>query len=87
MTASVNSAIVADILTRPGLERLQQWAEIGPVQRAAVELLVENVLTDAKAACAEHDMESFGILPIRAAIVTSSCIQNIDRKFSGQQED
>ncbi len=42
------------ILSLPGAERLREWAEIGPVQRAAVETVMEAVwnaaLEEAKAA-------------------------------------
>lgn len=34
-------------------------------------------------ACAEHDMESFGIFPIRALMVTRSCQKNIKQWLDG----
>ena len=32
---------IQDLLNRPGLERLNDWASIGPVQRAALEEFTE----------------------------------------------
>ena len=34
---------IKELLARPGLERLSDWASIGPVQRAALEEFIELV--------------------------------------------
>ena len=34
---------IKELLSRPGLERLNDWASIGPVQRAALEEFTELV--------------------------------------------
>jgi hypothetical protein len=41
------------------------------------ELIVQECIT----ACEQHDMESFGILPVRAVLVTKSCQNNIKEHF------
>lgn len=43
-----------ELLSQPGLERLKEWYEIGPVQRSAVELLVESIVTECADFCG-HD--------------------------------
>ena len=35
-----------DLLARPGLERLNDWASIGPVQRAALDEFAELVVLE-----------------------------------------
>jgi hypothetical protein len=37
---------IKELLARPGLERLNDWASIGPVQRAALEDFVELVVLE-----------------------------------------
>jgi hypothetical protein len=37
---------IKELLARPGLERLNDWASIGPVQRAALEEFTELVLLE-----------------------------------------
>jgi hypothetical protein len=37
---------IKELLTRPGLERLTDWASIGPVQRAALEECIELVIAE-----------------------------------------
>jgi hypothetical protein len=37
---------IKELLARPGLERLNDWANIGPVQRAALEGLTELVVLE-----------------------------------------
>ena len=34
---------IKELLSRPGLERLNDWANVGPVQRAALEECIELV--------------------------------------------
>lgn len=38
---------IKELLSRPGLERLNDWASIGPVQRAALEECIELVEREA----------------------------------------
>jgi hypothetical protein len=38
---------IKELLARPGLERLNDWASIGPVQRAALEEFAELIVLDA----------------------------------------
>ena len=40
---------IKELLARPGLERLSDWASIGPVQRAALEDFVELILMEGSA--------------------------------------
>ena len=35
---------IKELLARPGLERLNDWANIGPVQRAALEECIELIV-------------------------------------------
>jgi hypothetical protein len=44
------------------------------------QLIVEECVE----ACADHDMESFGIFPIRALMVTRSCQKNLKRWINGE---
>jgi hypothetical protein len=37
---------IKELLARPGLERLNDWASIGPVQRAALEEFTELVVLE-----------------------------------------
>ena len=37
---------IKELLTRPGLERLNDWVSIGPVQRAALEEFTELVILE-----------------------------------------
>ena len=37
---------IKELLSRPGLERLNDWASIGPVQRAALEEFAELIVRD-----------------------------------------
>ncbi len=37
---------IKELLSRPGLERLNDWANIGPVQRAALEEFTELVILE-----------------------------------------
>jgi hypothetical protein len=37
---------IAGVLARPGLERLNDWASIGPVQRAALEEFAELIILE-----------------------------------------
>ena len=37
---------IKELLARPGLERLNDWASIGPVQRAALEEFAELVVLE-----------------------------------------
>lgn len=46
------------------------------------ELIVEECIQ----ACSDHDMESFGIFPIRALMVTTSCQKNIRRWVSEETD-
>jgi hypothetical protein len=38
---------IKELLARPGLERLNDWVSIGPVQRAALEEFAELIAVDA----------------------------------------
>ena len=37
---------IKDLLARPGLERLNDWVSIGPVQRAALEEFAELIVQE-----------------------------------------
>ena len=37
---------IKDVLARPGLERLNDWVSIGPVQRAALEEFAELIVQE-----------------------------------------
>ena len=53
---------IKELLSRPGLERLNDWVNIGPVQRAAVEEFAELIVRD----CAKIAVAI--ICPIEAGI-------------------
>jgi len=46
---------IKELLARPGLERLNDWASIGPVQKAALEEFAELIVRD----CAELAEECY----------------------------
>lgn len=81
----IDSNLVREMLEEPGLERLRDWAMVGPVQRAAVEQLVQCVVDGCVISVEDHDIESFGVLPIRAEIITQSCRRNIQRWANGEE--
>ena len=41
---------IADILTQPAFDRLKDWHDIGPVQKATLELFAELIVRE----CYEH---------------------------------
>jgi hypothetical protein len=52
---------IKELLSRPGLERLNDWASIGPVQRAALEEFVELVVLEcARGGEGEPDRNAWG---------------------------
>ena len=83
----IDSNLVREMLEEPGLERLRDWYEIGPVQRAAVEQLVQLAVDGCTIAAEDHDIESFGVLPVRADNITRSCQRNIQRWANGEDDE
>lgn len=47
---------IKELLARPGLERLNDWASIGPVQRAALETFAGLIIRE----CLEGVVEAIG---------------------------
>jgi hypothetical protein len=57
---------IKEILSRPGLERLNDWASIGPVQRAALEEFTELVVLEcARVVKASGPQGASGVTAIR----------------------
>ena len=57
---------VKELLARPGLERLHDWASIGPVQRAALEECIELVVLEcARVVKASGPQGASGVTAIR----------------------
>ena len=59
---------VKELLVRPGLERLNDWVSIGPVQKAALEECIELVVRDCAGYLPDHDsyltlLHSYGLKP------------------------
>jgi hypothetical protein len=49
------------------------------------EKFAELIVRECVGACEKHDMESFGILPIRSVMVTKSCQNNIKQHFGVEE--
>ena len=47
---------IKELLARPGLERLNDWVNIGPVQKAALEEFAELVVRDCAGYLPDHDL-------------------------------
>ena len=47
---------IKELLASPGLERLNDWVNIGPVQRAALEDFTELVVIDCADYMPDHDL-------------------------------
>ena len=47
---------IKELLTRPSLERLNDWVNIGPVQRAALEEFTELVVRDCAGYMHEYEL-------------------------------
>ena len=47
---------VKELLASPGLERLNDWVNIGPVQRAALEECIELVVRDCAGYIHGHEL-------------------------------
>ena len=47
---------IKDLLASPGLERLNDWASIGPVQKAALEEFTELIVRDCAGYLPDHDL-------------------------------
>jgi len=47
---------IKELLARPSLERLNDWANIGPVQKAALEEFTEFVVRDCAVFMPDHDL-------------------------------
>ena len=57
---------IKEILARPGLERLNDWASIGPVQKAALEEFAELVVLEcARVVKASGPQGMIGVTAIR----------------------
>ncbi len=57
---------IKELLARPGLERLNDWASIGPVQRAALEEFTELVALEcARVVKASSPQGMIGVNAIR----------------------
>ena len=57
---------IKELLARPGLERLNDWVSIGPVQRAALEEFVELVVLEcARVVKASSPQGMIGVSAIR----------------------
>jgi hypothetical protein len=57
---------VKELLARPGLERLNDWASIGPVQKAALEEFAELVVLEcARVVKASSPNGMIGVTAIR----------------------
>lgn len=58
---------IQDLLNRPGLERLNDWVNIGPVQKAALEefagLIVAECLDGIVTAIGDGIVNKFGLEP------------------------
>ena len=55
-----------DLIARPGLERLNDWANIGPVQKAALEEFTELVVLEcARVVKASGPQGASGVTAIR----------------------
>ena len=51
---------IKELLARPGLERLNDWAGIGPVQRAALEEFTELIIQECCNAVGERNYYVYG---------------------------
>ena len=47
---------IKELLARPGLERLNDWVNIGPVQRAALEEFTELIVRDCAGYIHGHEL-------------------------------
>ena len=47
---------IKELFTRPSLERLNDWVNIGPVQRAALEECIELVVRDCAGYIHGHEL-------------------------------
>jgi len=47
---------IKELLASPGLERLNDWASIGPVQRAAIEEFAELIVRDCAGYIHGHEL-------------------------------
>jgi len=47
---------IKELLARPGLERLNDWVNIGPVQRAALEEFAELIVWDCASYIHEYEL-------------------------------
>ena len=57
---------IKELLARPGLERLNDWANIGPVQRAALEEFAEVIALEcARVVKASGPQGASGVMAIR----------------------
>jgi Zn finger protein HypA/HybF involved in hydrogenase expression len=64
-------ALQAGFYANPDIEKFEKFAEL--------------IVRECIAACAKHDIESFGILSVRAAMVTKSCQNNIKEHFGVEE--
>jgi hypothetical protein len=65
------------------VERIKDFYDVGPVQRASVEWLIDLIIDECVKSAAQHeDLESFGVYPLRVAMVTAACQKNIREHFS-----
>jgi hypothetical protein len=53
--------IIETILNKEGVERLRDWAEVGPVQRAALDLFVSELVHQITEAMWQQNIERFGM--------------------------
>jgi hypothetical protein len=56
LETEMNERIIKELLARPGLERLNDWVSIGPVQRAALEDCIELVVRDCASYIHEYEL-------------------------------
>ena len=70
-----------ELLNRPGLERLNDWASIGPVQRAALEEFTELVVRDCAGYLPDPDLIAIAVLKER-----EECAKLCDKQANDKNE-
>ena len=72
---------IADILTQPAFDRLKDWHDIGPVQKATLELFAELIVRECAEVCADRGKMHDGLYSAWA----DDCSKRIGKHFGVEE--